>query len=95
MENILENPRPYAHSNQARVIVNRYAIAVLSDQAEIAQPECKIQSITPVNEDTSTYQFKSINGNPVKNWRNYYSNLDFIAKHFLISSIEGKHKVSR
>lgn len=32
MENILEKPNLHAHTNQARALVNRFAIAVLADQ---------------------------------------------------------------
>jgi len=87
MENILEKPKTHAHTNQARAIVNRYAIAVLADQIEVAQPVCQIKSATPVNQHTATYKFKTVSGNPVKNWRNYYSDLEYFAKHFMVSSI--------
>lgn len=31
----------------------------------------------------------------MKNWRNYYSNMDFLAKHFMVSNVSNNRKVSR
>lgn len=52
--------------------------------------------MTKVNPATATYQFTTIGNNTVANWKNYYSNLDFLAKHFMISGmINSSHKVAR
>lgn len=52
--------------------------------------------MTKVNPATATYQFQTIGSNSVANWKNYYSNLDFLAKHFMVKSmINSSLKVAR
>lgn len=96
MENIADKPKTHAHSNQARAVVNRFAIATLEDCVKVQQPETKISTVTKVNDTTATYTFTSSTGNPVLNWRRYYMNMDFLGKHFMVSSlINNKLKVAR
>lgn len=58
--------------------------------------ECRIRSdlTSIVNSRTKTINFENVRGQKVNNWRKFYRDPSFIARHFLVRNIADTHKDS-
>ena len=87
----------YFHSTFAKRIVVDIAIAMYQPgKTPVARTECRIveDACTNVNSTTRTIVFESIDYRNVTNWKKYYADSSFIARHFLVRNIAGNHKDS-
>jgi hypothetical protein len=86
----------HPHSNQARIVVNKLIIAQFQKEIEVQSTICELvdKDSHKINETTKVLYLKSLGGEPVPNFKNFYPGLSAVGKHFLVRNMEGK-KVAR
>ena len=88
----------YAHSTFARMIVNDLAIARYQPKTIAAATECVVRQdlCENVNATTKTIVFEATGEvASVPNWKNFFRDTDFLAKHFLVRNLTEGDSIAR
>ena len=61
-------------------------IGIINDQQDVQEVNSKIFAKHTLTNNIATYTFKTLDGEDVRNYRNWYFDLGMVAKHFTVSS---------
>lgn len=90
------NANGHFHSNFARKLVNRLAIAQY-ESFNASVETCKLTVKDRITVTTHTFRFKVAEKKPVEHFRSFYPGLRDLGKNFLVSNVpeQGEQIVSR
>lgn len=78
--------RPWHHSQAALDIVRGFIIGVIEGQEKVGDHDFKIANKQGVNDNTSTFTFKEVDGKAVDNLKRWYNDPKMIGRHFLVQA---------
>ena len=89
--------RGHAHSSLARMIVNDLAIAKYAPAVQVVTTECQVNEelCRDVNDTTKIIVFSSADMRNVTNWKQYFRDLSFLGKHYLVRNLDNGASVAR